>query len=90
MSHPPRCVVERMRATPGSPFGLRLLQRVYLFVCGENTSRSPVAQAICNSEVARLLKLQPGEGKPKFEALSAGLSVSASRPISTRISPRKV
>ena len=69
---------------PESPFGLRLLQRVYLFVCGENTSRSPVAQAICNSEVARLLKLQPGEGKPKFEALSAGLSVSASRPISAK------
>jgi phosphate transport system ATP-binding protein len=68
----------------GSPFGLRLLQRVYLFVCGENTSRSPVAQAICNSEVARLLKLPPGEGKAKFEALSAGLSVSATRPMSPK------
>ena len=71
-------------AVPGSAFGLRLLQRVYLFVCGENTSRSPVAQAICNSEVARLLKLPPGEGKPKFEALSAGLSVSAVRPMSAK------
>ncbi|MEN3370991.1 MAG: phosphate transport system ATP-binding protein [Verrucomicrobiota bacterium] len=71
-------------AVAGSPFGLRLLQRVYLFVCGENTSRSPVAQAICNSEVARLLKLPPGGGQPKFEALSAGLSVSASRPISAK------
>jgi phosphate transport system ATP-binding protein len=71
-------------AAPASPFGLRLLQRVYLFVCGENTSRSPVAQAICTSEVARLLKLPPGEGKPKFEALSAGLSVSASRPMSAK------
>jgi phosphate transport system ATP-binding protein len=68
----------------GSPFGLRLLQRVYLFVCGENTSRSPVAQAICNSEVARLLRLPPGGGQPKFEALSAGLSVSASRPMSSK------
>ena len=48
-------------AAPATPFGLRLLQRVYLFVCGENTSRSPVAQAICNCEVARLLRLQPGE-----------------------------
>jgi phosphate transport system ATP-binding protein len=67
-----------------SPFGLRLLLRVYLFVCGENTSRSPVAQAICNSEVARLLKLPPGAGKPKFEALSAGLSVSAIRPMSAK------
>jgi phosphate transport system ATP-binding protein len=71
-------------AVPATAFGLRLLQRVYLFVCGENTSRSPVAQAICNSEVARLLKLQPGEGKPKFEALSAGLSVSESRSISAK------
>ena len=71
-------------AAPASPFGLRLLQRVYLFVCGENTSRSPVAQAICTNEVARLLKLPPGEGKPKFEALSAGLSVSASRPMSAK------
>jgi phosphate transport system ATP-binding protein len=71
-------------AAPATAFGLRLLQRVYLFVCGENTSRSPVAQAICTSEVARLLKLPPGEGKPKFEALSAGLSVSASRPISAK------
>lgn len=69
---------------PASAFGVRLLQRVYLFVCGENTSRSPVAQAICNNEVARLLKLSPREGKPKFEALSAGLSVSASRPMSAK------
>jgi phosphate transport system ATP-binding protein len=68
----------------GSPFGLRLLQRVYLFVCGENTSRSPVAQAICNSEVARLLRLPPGPAQPKFEALSAGLSVSESRPMSSK------
>jgi phosphate transport system ATP-binding protein len=71
-------------APPASAFGVRLLQRVYLFVCGENTSRSPVAQAICNSEVARLLKLSPREGKPKFEALSAGLFVSASRPMSAK------
>jgi protein-tyrosine-phosphatase len=71
-------------AAPATPFGRRLLQRVYLFVCGENTSRSPVAQAICNNEVARLLKLQPRDTKPKFEALSAGLSVSASRPISAK------
>jgi phosphate transport system ATP-binding protein len=71
-------------AVAGSPFGLRLLQRVYLFVCGENTSRSPVAQAVCNREVARLLKLPPGGGQPKFEALSAGLSVAMSRPMSSK------
>jgi phosphate transport system ATP-binding protein len=73
-----------LESAAGSPFGLRLLQRVYLFVCGENTSRSPVAQAICNSEVARLLRLPPDGGQPKFEALSAGLSVSASRPMSSK------
>jgi phosphate transport system ATP-binding protein len=67
---------------PPSSFGLRLLQRVYLFVCGENTSRSPVAQAICNEEIARLLKLRSGEKTPNFEALSAGLSVGESRPMS--------
>jgi energy-coupling factor transporter ATP-binding protein EcfA2/protein-tyrosine-phosphatase len=70
--------------TQGTPFGLRLLQRVYLFVCGENTSRSPVAQAICNSEVARLLKLPPGGGQTQFEALSAGLSASVGRPMSAQ------
>jgi phosphate transport system ATP-binding protein len=69
---------------PATTFGLRLLQRVYLFVCGENTSRSPVAQAICNREVARLLQLSPGEQKPNFEALSAGLSVDAGRPMSAK------
>jgi phosphate transport system ATP-binding protein len=75
---------ERESAAPPSAFGMRLLQRVYLFVCGENTSRSPVAQAICNSEVARLLKFSPREGKPKFQALSAGLSVTTSRPMSAK------
>jgi phosphate transport system ATP-binding protein len=82
---PARHVLDDLEtAAPATPFGLRLLQRVYLFVCGENTSRSPVAQAICNNEVARLLQLQPRDAKPKFEALSAGLSVSASRPISAK------
>ena len=73
-----------LESVPASRFGRRLLQRVYLFVCGENTSRSPVAQAICNREVERLLKLPPGEGNPKFEALSAGLSVAAVRPMSAK------
>jgi phosphate transport system ATP-binding protein len=84
-SKPALAVHANLESTgPGSSFGLRLLQRVYLFVCGENTSRSPVAQAICNSEVARLLRLPAGAGQPKFEALSAGLSVSASQPMSSK------
>jgi phosphate transport system ATP-binding protein len=75
---------DRETAVTATPFGLRLLQRVYLFVCSENTSRSPVAQAICNSEVERLLNLPPGQGTSKFEALSAGLSVATSGPMSDK------
>ena len=37
--------------------GLTRAQRIYLFVCAGNTSRSPMAQAICNDEVARLFGL---------------------------------
>jgi phosphate transport system ATP-binding protein len=83
-SEPALTVPDNLESATGSPFGLRLLQRVYLFVCGENTSRSPIAQAICNNEVERLLKLPAGGGKPKFEALSAGLSVAAVQPMSAK------
>ena len=40
--------LNRQRAGRLSP-----AQRVFLFVCGGNTSRSPMAQAICNAEIAR-------------------------------------
>jgi phosphate transport system ATP-binding protein len=76
--------LEGPETAPATPIGLRLLQRVYLFVCGENRSRSPVAQAVCNSEVARLLKVAPDARKPVFEALSAGLSVAERQPMSAR------
>jgi protein-tyrosine-phosphatase len=49
-------------------------QRLFLFVCSGNTSRSPMAQAICNAEIARWLKVP-------LTALSAGLSVQAGAPM---------
>jgi protein-tyrosine-phosphatase len=59
-------------------------RRLFLFVCGGNTSRSPMAQAICNAEIARRLGLDPpptpGELAP-FYALSAGLTAEPGRPL---------
>jgi protein-tyrosine-phosphatase len=59
--------------------GLTRMQRIYLFVCAGNTSRSPMAQAICNDEVARLL----GLGRDDFGivAMSAGLNAQPGRPL---------
>jgi protein-tyrosine-phosphatase len=59
--------------------GLTTTQRIYLFVCAGNTSRSPMAQAICNDEVARLFGL--GRGGPRIVALSAGLTAQPGRPL---------
>lgn len=51
------------------------LQRLYLFVCSGNTSRSPMAQAFCNDAIARRLGLRWDQldGAP-VRALSAGLT----------------
>jgi molybdate transport system ATP-binding protein len=61
----------------------RALRRLFLFVCGGNTSRSPLAQAICNAELARRLKVPlsalDGMG---IQAWSAGLSATPGQPIS--------
>jgi protein-tyrosine-phosphatase len=59
--------------------GLAGMQRIYLFVCAGNTSRSPMAQAICNDEVARLFGL--GRTGPPILALSAGLTAQPGRPL---------
>jgi protein-tyrosine-phosphatase len=59
--------------------GLTRAQRIYLFVCAGNTSRSPMAQAICNDEVARLFGL--GRSGPPVVALSAGLTAQPGRPL---------
>jgi protein-tyrosine-phosphatase len=55
--------------------GPAVARRVYLFVCGGNTSRSPMAQAICNDEVARIFGVSP------IVALSAGLTAEPGRPL---------
>ncbi|HEV3469637.1 MAG TPA: hypothetical protein VG148_09975 [Pyrinomonadaceae bacterium] len=58
------------------------VQRVFLFVCGGNTARSPMAQAICQAEIARRLMLaSAASGAPKVVALSAGLSVTPGAPL---------
>lgn len=62
---------------------LRPLQRLFVFVCGGNTSRSPLAQAICNAEVARRLRMPlDALGQLPIRAVSAGTSANAGTPVS--------
>lgn len=81
--HHPRRQLDRVRrwlSGDGAVYGE--VQRVFLFVCGGNTARSPMAQALCQAEIARRLKLLPGgAGAPKAVALSAGLYVTAGAPL---------
>ena len=60
------------------------LQRLFVFVCRGNTSRSPMAQAICNAEIARRLKV-PLEalGVGGVKTVSAGLSAEPGAPMTT-------
>ena len=55
-----------------------LVQKAILFVCGGNTSRSPMAQVVCNSEIIR--KWGRAEGS-RFKVHSAGLSPEAGAPL---------
>jgi protein-tyrosine-phosphatase len=62
-----------------------LAQRCVLFVCGGNTSRSPMAQAICNDEILRRLGLAHERlGGIPVCAISAGLTVTPGRPLSAQ------
>lgn len=63
---------------------LNILQRLFVFVCAGNTSRSPMAQAICNAEIARRLNL-PVEALSAagIQAVSAGLSAQPGQPMTT-------
>lgn len=56
---------------------LRACQRLFVFICSRNTSRSPIAQAICNAEIARRLKL-PREAlsAKRVYAVSAGIAAN--------------
>jgi protein-tyrosine phosphatase len=62
-----------------------VIQRLFLFVCSGNTSRSPMAQAICNAEIAKRLKI-PLESLHQFgvEALSAGLCAKSGMPMTSQ------
>jgi molybdenum ABC transporter ATP-binding protein len=54
---------------------LRAMQRLLVFICNRNTSRSPIAQALCNAEIARRLKIpQQALAARGFHAVSAGLA----------------
>ena len=57
-------------------------RRFLLFVCSGNTSRSPIAQAICNAEIIRRLAGCARRGnKQEVEVASAGLSAKPGAPI---------
>ena len=58
-----------------------LLERGVLFICGGNTLRSPLAQAVCASEFARR-RLQSGpKGGARLQAQSAGLAAREGAPL---------
>jgi len=74
--------VSRLRSV-AAPVRPAVVQRIVLFVCGGNTSRSPMAQAICNSAIARRLQM-PLEtmGAAPMRAMSAGLTADTGSPLS--------
>lgn len=56
---------------------LRAGQRLFVFICNRNTSRSPIAAAMCNAEIARRLKMTPDAlTSLGVHAVSAGLSAN--------------
>ncbi|HWN11948.1 MAG TPA: ATP-binding cassette domain-containing protein [Pyrinomonadaceae bacterium] len=65
-----------------SPALSRTLRRVFVFVCSGNTSRSPMAQAICNDAIAKRLGV-PLEALESFgiKAVSAGLNARPGEPL---------
>ena len=60
------------------------LQRLFVFVCQGNTIRSPIAQAICNAEIAARLGV-PLESLDRLgiKAVSAGLTARPGVPLAT-------
>lgn len=61
---------------------MRATQRLFVFICSRNTSRSPIAAAICNAEIARRLKVSPEAlSSLGVRAVSAGLSANPGSPM---------
>jgi molybdate transport system ATP-binding protein len=65
---------------------MRASQRLFVFICNRNTSRSPMAAAICNAEIARRLRV-PHEALHSMgiRAVSAGLCATADDPMTTEV-----
>jgi molybdate transport system ATP-binding protein len=65
---------------------MRASQRLFVFICNRNTSRSPMAAAICNAEIARRLRV-PYEALHSMGilAISAGLCATADDPMTTEV-----
>ena len=62
--------------TDSRPAMRALAQRLVLFGCSGNTSRSPMAQALCNDEILRRLGLSvERHGNLRLRAVSAEKSV---------------
>lgn len=58
------------------------LQKLYIFVCEGNTSRSPIAQAICSAEIGRMFGVEPqNSGEMPVRIISAGLSAKPGSPL---------
>jgi protein-tyrosine-phosphatase len=63
-----------LEARKRSALGFDLSERVLVFVCSGNTSRSPMAEALCNAEAARRLAAL-GAPRTAIRAISAGISI---------------
>ena len=61
---------------------MRATQRLFVFICNRNTSRSPMVAAICNAEIARRLKVAPEAlSSLGVRAVSAGLTANPGSPM---------
>ncbi len=66
----------------GDVHGLTLVKRLYLYICQSNTSRSPMAQAICTAEVAARLGVDLNQiDDTNLKIMSAGLSDQDGKPM---------
>jgi ABC-type Fe3+/spermidine/putrescine transport system ATPase subunit/protein-tyrosine-phosphatase len=58
------------------------VQRLFVFVCSGNTSRSPMAEAICNAEIARRFGVSlENLDRLGIRAMSAGLTARPGEPL---------